>query len=176
MMVMVIITITIEKFFSKKTAVLLLGLPQHQKEPFLQYTLRKVNVIVNLFRAFHLCFSKFPVAPVIPSFTMNQESLCAKWLQCGNYRHRWYRIYTATIYTDANRRVKVGPTSLCVPPLFSAQPPPHKDGQVVQTSLELAITKENSKRGGDFLALYFVRLSPSTINHQKSSVLSGVSP
>ncbi|KAI4544129.1 hypothetical protein MG293_004395 [Ovis ammon polii] len=85
-------------------------------------------------------------------FTMNQESLCAKWLQCGNYRHRWYRIYTATIYTDANRRVKVGPTFLCIPPLFSAQPPPHKDGQVIQTSLELAITKENSERG-DFSLL-----------------------
>ncbi|MXQ87957.1 hypothetical protein E5288_WYG008821 [Bos mutus] len=88
----------------------------------------------------------------ISSFTMNQESLCAKWLQCGNYRHRWYRIYTATIYTDANRRVKVGPTSLCIPPLFSVQPPPWKYGRVVQTSLELAITKENSERG-DFSLL-----------------------
>lgn len=66
--------------------------------------------------------------------------------------------------TNANRRAKVGQAPPLASFLYPRQAPPHKSGQVVQTCLELAVSKENSKRGRDFiLSVHFMRLSPTTI-------------
>lgn len=79
---------------------------------------------------------------------MDQQSLCAPWLQCGNYRQEQYY----QICTNANRRMNVGQTHVPLALLLYFL---HNHHQVsidnhFRLLWDLTITKENYERGRNF--------------------------